>query len=186
MLNKVPIYERRPSDDWHRFFIGMCIYVSQKSKDRSTKLGAVIVDDDHDILSVGWNGFPRGVDDNNEEFHKRPTKYAVTQHAERNAIYNAGRKGVSLKGGTLYLPFYPTPCTGCTTAILQTGIKRIVGTPFKFTGKGKQWDEDLAFSQALLETTLKRGSDLRAITQYVVDVPLELDIRNFYGETECS
>jgi dCMP deaminase len=175
---QVPKLEENPN--WNEFFIGMCLYASQKSKDRSTKLGAVVVTDDHDILSVGWNGFPRGVDDENEAFHKRPTKYAITQHAERNAITNAGRQGVSLKGSTLYLPFYPTPCTDCTTAILQAGIRRIVGTPFKFTGKGKQWDEDLEFAQMLIDTTFV--NHVQAVSQTIVDVPPELDIRNFYKE----
>ena len=181
MLNSViPKFTTDKTGDWHRFFIGMCVYISQKSKDRSTKLGAVCVNDDYDVLSIGWNGFPRGVDDNNEEFHERPMKYAVTQHAEANAIHNAGRKGVSLKGSTLYLPFYPTPCTACTTAILQTGIRRIVGTSVKFTGKGKQWDEDLAFSQRLIDTTFK--NNIKVISQTVVEVDDSLDIRNFYGD----
>lgn len=160
--------------DWDHFFLGMCLYVSQKSKDRSTKLGAVVIDDDRDILSVGWNGFPRGVDDTNEEFHQRPEKYLVTEHAERNAILNAGRVGRSLRGATMYLPFRPTPCSDCTRAVIQAGIKEIVGTDFKFTGKGKHWDENLAFADRMLNEA--------GITQRIVAVPSELDIRNFYGE----
>jgi dCMP deaminase len=158
---------------WDNFFIGMCLYVSQKSKDKSTKLGAVIVNDDYDILAIGWNGFPRGIDDTNEEFHQRPEKYYITEHAERNAIINAGRVGRPLKGGTLYIPFQPTPCADCTRAAIQAGITKIVGTDFKFTGKGKHWDENLEFANRMLNEA--------GIIQRIVSVPPELDIRKFYG-----
>jgi len=166
---KIPNLENNPN--WDHFFLGMCLYVSQKSKDRSTKVGAVIVSDELDILSIGWNGFPRGVDDTEEDFHERPAKYLVTEHAERNAIYNAGRQGVSLKGAILYIPFAPTPCTDCVRAVIQSGIKEIVGTQFKFMGKGEQWDDNLAFADRIL---INAG-----IRQTVVMVPPELDIRNF-------
>ena len=160
--------------NWDKFFIGMCVYISQKSKDRSTKLGAVIVNDDNDILSVGWNGFCRGIDDEIEVWHSRPEKYYVTEHAERNAVFNAARIGVSLKGATLYLPFEPTPCTDCTRAVIQAGIKTIVGTNFKFTGKGRQWEENLDFANKMLSE-----ADIDRVT---IDVTgTDLDIRKFYG-----
>ncbi len=169
-----PLTDESDSDKaWDEFFIGMCVYISQKSKDRSTKLGAVIVDQDNDILSMGWNGFPRGVDDGIEEWHGRPEKYMVTEHAERNAVFNAARVGTSLKGARMYLPFEPTPCTDCTRAVIQAGITEIVGTDFKFTGKGKQWDENLAFSNKLLREA--------GVRQFTVEVNGDLDIRNFYG-----
>lgn len=169
---KIP--ELRDNSDWDNFWFGMCVYVSQKSKDRSTRLGAVLVTEDNDFISMGWNGFPRGIDDEEEDFHKRPDKYMVTEHAERNAIYNAGRQGVSLKGATMYLPFYPTPCTDCTRAVIQAGIVEIVGTHVTFTGKGDHWDDNLAFAERLLE--------MAGIRQTILRVPPELDIRNFYGE----
>lgn len=164
---------------WDHFFLGMCVYVSQKSKDKSTKLGAVIVNEDNDILSIGWNGFPRGVPDKIWEFHQRPEKYMVTEHAERNAIYNAGRKGVSLKGATMYLPFHPTPCIDCSRGVIQAGIKEIVGTAFKFTGKGKHWDDNLSFANDML---VHAG----IVRRVVEEVPAEIDIRNFYGDQSCS
>jgi dCMP deaminase len=170
----VPLLDQdKNMKNWDKFFIGMCIYISQKSKDRSTKLGAVVVNGENDILSMGWNGFPRGVDDDIEEWHGRPEKYYVTEHAERNAVFNAARLGISLKRATMYLPFEPTPCTDCTRAVIQAGITTIVGTNFKFTGKGTQWDENLAFANQMLKEA--------GVRQIVHDVDGDLDIRNFYG-----
>ena len=156
---------------WDEYFIGLCIYAAKKSKDRSTKLGAVIVGPENQVLSMGYNGFPRGVDDEQEEYHERPLKYLITEHAERNAIYNAALSGISLRGSTLYLPFEPTPCCRCTRGVIQAGVVSIVGTTIKFTGKGKQWDEDLAFANQMLKQA--RLSQRRV----VVEEGSELDIR---------
>lgn len=137
--------------DWDQFYIGMCAYVSQKSKDRTTKVGAIIVGDCHEVLSIGFNGFPRGVPDDHEPYHERPAKYAVTECGERNAIYNAARNGIRVEGSTLYLPFEPLPCSNCTRGIIQSGIRRIVGTTAKFAGKGKHWKDDLFLSEQMLD-----------------------------------
>ena len=94
------------------------------SKDPSTKVGAVFVSAERRILSTGYNGFPRGVDDDVEERWLRPEKYFWTAHAEVNAIYNAAFEGVSLRESTLYTPFLP--CHGCAQAIVQVGCERVV------------------------------------------------------------
>jgi dCMP deaminase len=112
---------------WDQHFLEDAFHVARKSKDRSTKCGAVIVSEDHVQLSAGWNGFPRGVDDNVEHRHERPAKYDWTEHAERNAIYNAARHGVALKGSTIYLT--GSPCSVCARAIIQVGITRVVIPP---------------------------------------------------------
>ena len=125
--------------------------VSKKSKDRSTKVGVVIVTPDNTLLSIGFNGFPRGIDDEIERYHERPMKYRITEHAERNAIYNAARNGIRLQGSIMYLPFEPTPCTDCTRGIIQAGIVEVRGTNAKFPGKGTQWDEDLAIAKEMLD-----------------------------------
>jgi len=78
---------------WDQYFFNLCNAISTKSNDQSTKVGAVIVGPHHEIRSTGWNDFPRGVIDNIQERRKRPTKYDFTEHAERNAIYNAARVG---------------------------------------------------------------------------------------------
>lgn len=89
--------------DWDAYFMSLCYMVSIKSKDQSTKYGAVIVGPDHEIRSTGYNSFPRGVNDNLSERQKRPEKYLWFEHAERNAIYNAARMGTPLNGTTLYV-----------------------------------------------------------------------------------
>ena len=110
-----------------KLWIDIANRVAQESKDRSTKVGCVIVSDDGVILSTGWNGFPRGVNDQDEAKHERPAKYHWTEHAERNAIFNAAREGIRLKGSTAYLNWEPYPCEACMRALHQAGIRRIVG-----------------------------------------------------------
>lgn len=110
--------------DWNARFVDLARFVAGWSKDRSRKIGAVIVGLNREILSVGYNGFPIGVNDDVEERHQRPAKYAWTEHAERNAIYNAARTGVKLEGATIYLPWYP--CIDCARAIIQVGIDEVV------------------------------------------------------------
>ena len=94
------------------------------SKDRSRRIGAVVVGPDDEVRSTGTNGFPRGIDDDVEARHRAPEKYAWTEHAERNAIYNAARIGVSTAGCTLYATAFP--CMDCARAIVQSGIALIV------------------------------------------------------------
>lgn len=108
---------------WNKRFIDLCNHIAQWSKDKSTKVGTVIVDSDKRILSVGYNGFPTGVDDDIETRHERPAKYMYTEHAERNAIFTASRIGVSLVNATLYCNYFP--CPDCTRAIIQSGIKTV-------------------------------------------------------------
>jgi dCMP deaminase len=122
----------------------MCDCVAQKSKDPSTKVGAVIVGPDHEIRSTGYNGFPRGAADDlsNSELVwraltptekqnvvkarlERPLKYAWVVHAEQNAIVNAARIGTSTKGCCLYVNAMP-PCQDCSKLIVQAGISMVV------------------------------------------------------------
>lgn len=100
--------------------------IASWSKDRSRTCGAVIVDDRNVLVSIGWNGFPRGVNDDVDARHERPAKYRWTEHAERNAIFNAAANGHSTRGCTIYLPWYP--CADCARAIIQSGIDKIVCT----------------------------------------------------------
>lgn len=99
-------------------------HVARKSKDRSTKCGCVIVNDRLRDLVRGWNGFPSGVNDDVDERHERPAKYLWTEHAERNAIYNAAAEGVALRGCTAYVTLMP--CCDCARAFIQAGIARVV------------------------------------------------------------
>jgi dCMP deaminase len=88
---------------WVEYFQNLAHQVKLKSKDERTQIGAVIVGKDKEIVSTGYNSFPRGIKDNVKERQERPEKYFWFEHAERNAIYNAARIGVSTKGCTMYL-----------------------------------------------------------------------------------
>ena len=135
---------------FHDYYIQMAELVASKSKDRSTKVGVVVVGPDNEVRSTGFNGFPRGVNDNIEGRHTRPIKYEFTEHAERNAIFNAARSGVSLKDCTMYMNFEPIPCADCARAVIQSGIKRVIGYGArKFAGKG-DWDCSLSYGEEML------------------------------------
>ena len=98
--------------NWVDYFYKIAEQVKEKSKDKKTKIGAVIVGKDNEIVSTGYNSFPRGIDDNVAERQERPEKYFWFEHAERNAIYNAARIGVSTKGCTMFLTC-DIPCADC-------------------------------------------------------------------------
>jgi dCMP deaminase len=107
---------------WDTYFLQIAAVAARKSKDPSTQVGAVIVRPDRTIVSVGYNGFPRGVADTPERLNDRPTKYSLVVHAEMNAILSARE---SLNGYTLYtVPFMP--CDRCFVHVIQAGIKRVV------------------------------------------------------------
>lgn len=110
--------------DWDRRWMDMAHLVGSWSKDRSRKVGAVIVDHDNNLIQIGWNGFPRGIDDNVDSRHMRPDKYHWTEHAERNAINNAAAMGNSTTGCKIYLPLFP--CVGCARSIIQAKIIEVI------------------------------------------------------------
>jgi len=132
--------------NWNKRFMDLSVHVSSWSKDQSTQVGAVIVDDKKTILSIGYNGFPRGCDDEKKERHERPAKYLYTEHAERNAIYNAARNGIKLDETTLYVSSL-FPCVDCARAIIQSGIKKIVAT--KPDLEHENWGESFRVSLEL-------------------------------------
>jgi len=116
--------------------MSMAFFVGMKSKDGLTKVGAVIVTGEHQIVSVGYNGFPRGVNDDEPTRRERPLKYLYSVHSERNALYNAHYVGASVKGCTLYTPWLP--CTVCAQSIIQEGLSRVVHYYSRENGMGHQ------------------------------------------------
>lgn len=110
--------------DWDQYFMKEAYNVAMKSKDKSTQVGCIVVGPDNEIRASGYNSFPRGWTDDDPRNVERPFKYSVTEHSERNAIYNAARIGVSLKGCTLYVPWFP--CCDCARGIIQAGITEVV------------------------------------------------------------
>ena len=135
------------SDKLQRF-IPIVQAVASMSKDRSTKVGAIAIGPNWEIRTTGFNGFPRGCNDELEERHQRPLKYFWSEHAERNLIYNAARVGVPLAGCTL-LVTHP-PCADCARAIVQAGFTHVVS--LAPTGDFlSRWEEELKFSLDLFK-----------------------------------
>ncbi len=106
---------------WDKRFMELAKQVATWSKDKSTGVGAVIVNDKKKVLSLGFNGFPRGVDDDVESRHERPEKNHYVVHAERNALDEAE---TSLEGATIYCTFFT--CSTCAHGIIQKGLKKVV------------------------------------------------------------
>lgn len=112
------------SHKWDQRYMSMAKEVSLWSKDPNTKVGAVAVGTKGQILSQGFNGFPRGILDTSERLNDRETKYQYVVHAEMNVIYNATYSGVSLDGAKLYVYGLPV-CSECAKGIIQVGIKEV-------------------------------------------------------------
>jgi len=116
----------------------------------------VIVGPDREERSSGFNGLPRGIADTPERLLDRYTKLKLIVHAELNAICNAARIGVSVKGCTMYLAatddsgqvWGGPPCTRCTVEIIQAGIAEIVSYPFKSVPS--RWKDDIEFARTVL------------------------------------
>ena len=126
--------------------------VSSWSKDPSTKIGAIAVGSKGQVLSQGYNGFPRGIEDTISHYEDRETKYKYVVHAEMNVIYNATYNGVSLDGSTLYVTGLPV-CSDCAKGVIQVGIKRVVmkeqEIPLKW---GESWKVTAGmFDQAMID-----------------------------------
>ena len=131
---------------WDLRFIGLAQHISTWSKDPSTKVGCVVVGEDREIRSTGFNGFPRGINDDEDRLRDREKKYPLICHAEENAIMHAARIGVSLKDSTAYVTW--PPCSRCARSLIQAGIKEIV---YPETGKiPERWIEDFTISDSML------------------------------------
>lgn len=125
-------------DIWHIRFMMLAEHVSQWSKDINTQVGSIIVDANKRIVSVGYNGFPSGVDDKKTWRYERPQKYLYTEHAERNAIYNAHLTNASPIGGTLYTT--KMSCADCARAIIQCRIKNVYTWKTDIS-ENKKWED---------------------------------------------
>ena len=137
----------RMSDKWDQRFIDLAFHLSGWSKDPSTKVGCVVVGEDREIRSTGFNGFPRGISDDNERLTDRAKKYPLICHAEENAIMHAARIAVSLKGNTAFVTW--PPCSRCARSLIQAGIKEVVyPTPQEIP---ERWLEDFETSSGMLK-----------------------------------
>lgn len=110
-----------PPSPWDLRFLDLARHVAAWSKDPSTQVGATIVRPDRTIVSVGFNGFPRGVLDLPSRYADRPVKYGLVVHAEANAILSAHQ---DVAGCTLYSSLMT--CNECAKLIIQSGIRCVV------------------------------------------------------------
>lgn len=137
---------------WDRYFLNIAKEVSTASKDPSSKLGAVVVDEMGRVVGTGYNGFPRGVQDTEERYNDRELKYELVVHAEVNAIITAGDRA---RGSTLYVyPGWGRPCmcTGCCKVAIQSGIKRVVGLLRPVDEERfKRWEASLKLAQMMCD-----------------------------------
>ena len=111
---------------WDEYFMGVAMLSGMRSKDPNTQVGACIVSEDNKILSMGYNGLPKGCSDDEfpwvREGAPLENKYFYTTHSELNAILNY--RGGSLEGAKMYVSLFP--CNECAKAIIQCGIKKVI------------------------------------------------------------
>ncbi len=112
---------------WDEYFMAVAKLAGMRSKDPNSQVGSCIVSQDNKILSMGYNGFPKGCSDDEypwsrEEEDPLKTKYLYVTHSELNAILNY--RGGSLEGSKLYVSMFP--CNECAKAIIQAGIKTLI------------------------------------------------------------
>ncbi|CAB5496830.1 dCMP deaminase [Bathymodiolus thermophilus thioautotrophic gill symbiont] len=132
---------------WDKRYLSLAKEIATWSKDPSTQVGAVTVGSKKEVLSQGFNGFPRNINDSEERYNDRETKYKFVVHAEMNAIYNATYSGTSLDGATLYVYGLPI-CSECAKGIIQVGIKKVV------VKKSKEldcWNDSFKLSKAMFD-----------------------------------
>ena len=112
--------------NWDEYFMGVALLSGERSKDSNSQVGACIVSEDNKILSIGYNGFPRGCSDDEISWEREGefanTKYPYVCHGELNAILNY--TGTTLKNSRIYVALFP--CNECAKIIIQSGIKEVV------------------------------------------------------------
>ena len=132
---------------WTQRFLDLAKHIASWSKDPSTQVGAVAINDDGILLSIGFNGFPRGVNDDQSRYNDRDIKLRLISHAEQNLIAQAAYSGQSLKGSTVILSGL-FPCSACTKLLIQAGVKRVIAPE---PSGNERWKEDAEWSETMLK-----------------------------------
>ena len=119
--------KRKDYISWDEYFMAVAKLAGMRSKDPNSQVGSCIVSADNKILSIGYNGFPRGCSDEDfpwarEDENPLKTKYIYVTHSELNAILNY--RGGSLEGSKIYVSLFP--CNECAKAIIQAGIRKVI------------------------------------------------------------
>ena len=133
------------TDKWDRRYLALARLVASWSKDPSTQVGAVLVSPDNHVISVGYNGFPAGMDDAPERYNNRSEKYSRIIHAEMNALLCAP---VGLHRSTLYTSL--PPCDRCTVMLLQAGVHRFVSASVPIDAQDR-WQETITRSRQFVD-----------------------------------
>lgn len=152
MIKKSTKVRQAPArqEKWDRRFLELAKQVSTWSKDPSTKVGAILVDENLHVIGMGYNGFPSGVDDTDARLAERETKYKFVVHAEVNAVLQAGHKA---RGATLYVyPSFNLPpiCNECAKVAINAGVAGIVGyNPAEQSARTDRWAEAIRISKEM-------------------------------------
>ena len=134
-----------PTQTWHKRFLDLSFHVAQWSKDPSTKVGAVIVDSERRVVSLGYNGLPRGVADEDGILNNKNIKLQMIKHAEENAILNSLLRPTNC---TLYVTHHP--CSSCAGSIVQSGISHVVyPTVIGDSAYKERWCESISLAQRI-------------------------------------
>ena len=162
------------SKKWDKRFMSMAHLIATWSRERGRRVGAVIVGEDNEVRSTGHNGFPRGVNDDIDHRHDRESgqKYFWSSHAEQNAIFNAARVGVPLKGCRIYVPWFP--CRNCGKAIIQSGIRECIAYEPDFNEE--RWGKEFRFVIEMFAESGVRVRYMERLADLVdgKDLPIEL------------
>ena len=144
--------KRQDYISWDEYFMGVAKLAAMRSKDPNTQVGTCIVSGDNKILSMGYNGFPKGCDDDEFPWERDGedelnTKYPFVTHSELNAILNY--RGGSLEGAKLYVSLFP--CNECAKAIIQAGIRTVVYDSDKYSSSAATRAAKKMFDSANVE-----------------------------------
>lgn len=142
--------------NWKEYFFGLAEHISKKSKDPSTKVGAIAVGKANQVLETGYNGIPRGVSDTLDRMH-RPEKYYWTAHAEMNLVATAAR--ARLEGSTVYVTHLC--CNECAKALINAGVEKIFVGPGTTSMPEKQFEVAMQmFREAGVTVILDCGAQI--------------------------
>jgi dCMP deaminase len=137
MSSTVVVPPTTSQEVWDKRFLSMAKFVSEWSKDPSTKVGAVIVTPENVVVSIGYNGFAQSMPDVMKHYSNREEKYSRIVHSETNAIVLARK---DLRDHTIYVTL--PPCDRCAVTIIQAGITRVVCPEAVDAGVASRWQKD--------------------------------------------
>lgn len=136
----------KPMNKWDQRFCELAQFVSKWSKDPNAQVGAVVVSRRGGDVTIGYNGFPMGVEDSADRLGNKDVKLEFIVHAEQNALIAAG---VRSDGSTLYVWGKPVRAR-CAGPVIQAGVRRIVALS-PDVDKGSSWYETGLYAVQMLQ-----------------------------------